>query len=436
MMGSAVRKLRKAKGIKQADLATDAGLTVKQLIDIERRDAPVNDDRREKLASLLGVLPQALETPALVGVARQEAEEICTTICNALLNSFRAAREAIARPLSVPAEPTAREKITDRPLADDPTERIDDATSRAIKETILRESEGDGHPFKKGIDYIDEEKGHRRFPAAYAGAGPPQFCVFVDSADDTSQFRRNLGGTSLISVYHHDFGWICAAALDATHARLFSAIRGLLPTALQLPQAFSPDGSNQARALHLGPSGRTTLKGSCANLYLGKPYRVLEAAANCAVLLSEDSGVKEILSFGGSRGGLLCAQGLVDFAVEMRGFRLIDCIAGLLIARDSGCTVVDENGKAFSFGVDRKLEQALATNLSGTIVGYVTQYRRKFICAATETLAQQVQQKIRPSTKPPPVEATGVPHQKGNDTTAGADSVQTYGKKKAEKNHK
>jgi len=394
--GTKLRVEREAiRDLTQVIPAEKARVPVKALIAAETRDS-ISEEHLKRLCTVLGASPDVFATVELVGTARHEVEEITNTILKALVKAHHAGRDAVERPHSIPnADRTLPSKITDRSKVDDPTEPVDVATGGPILKTILSEAKKQGHPLREGFDYIEEESGHQRVSAAgYSAQGHPKHCVFVDSADDTSQFRRNLGGTSLIGVYRHNVGWICAAAVDAVHARLFSAIRGLHPTAEQLP-ASPPNGSAvRGRALHLGPSGRKTLRGACANLYLGKPYRILEAATTYAKLLSEANGIRETVSYGGSRGALLCAQGVIDVAVEMKGFRLIDCIPGAFIAKHSGCSVVDESGQPFRFGVDRELELVLASGSGDRIVEHVTKCRRKFICAATDALAQQVHSQL------------------------------------------
>ncbi len=368
-------------------------------------DSGLSDENLRKVCAGLGV-PYAEVTaswrsllPRLQGAMLQ----ICEVCQMAVVDAMAEARAVILHGYVGPEVRTDPHKITDRPLDDDVTEPIDRVTSDAIQ-AVLADAHGTrGHPLSEGFHLFDEELGYvDRFVGR---GGSADWVVFVDSADDTSQARRGLGGTSLIGVYHRRIGWAVVTIGDFSRYSLFSRIAGKHSLGLRLQPPATGPFEPRSRCKNV-PEGvnisveatrRDTVAGSAINLYMGKPSRILATAKLAAGLLADDVGVRETFSFGGSRGGLLVAEGVIDASVEVvKGFRPLDFAPGAFLAAGSSAAVLDLEGVPIDFGPDfdfeRTLDRIIRDHARGTPIdpAIFDGLRKRFVIAATPGLGAQI----------------------------------------------
>src|SRR5206468_1992805 len=98
-----------------------------------------------------------------------------------------------------------------------------------------------------------------------------------------------------------------------------------------------------------------------------------------------------LISYGGSRGPILVAEGIIDASLELtKGFKLLDSIPGLFLAKGAGAYVLNLDTNArFNFGPDGKLEAIFALP-EEQWARELDKYRVRFLVAATEDLAQAI----------------------------------------------
>jgi hypothetical protein len=324
-----------------------------------------------------------------------EVSAIERGLSQAVAHALRRVRFAMNNAYAVSAwEALPKDKITDQDIADDPAEPVDQVTSDAIEKVLRSLAERPGHPLASGCLLVDEEKG---FVVIVRGhSGEIRWIIFVDSADDSSLFKNELGGMILASAYYVGAGWQVAVACDVVGCRLYSRSNGSATKGLKLPfpndevePRFRRKDDPIGRALTLSPSRKTTLKGSSVCMYLGKPQRILETASRCAVLLGK-KGIREIIPRGGSQGPILVGDGRLDAAVEVvKGFKVIDSMPGLFLAAGMGATVLVPDGTAIDFGPEADLEAVLGLAPEARRDAF-EKLRRRFVVAATPELAKEI----------------------------------------------
>lgn len=389
------KSTREGLGLVQKQCVENGSLT---LSDIDRIENPRSDQVSEgkyaayarRLGKPLAYFLRRRPHPSPVEIA---AIERC--MGQAVMHGLRKVRFSMRNSYAFrPWEVLPKDKITDQDIADDPPEPVDQVTSDAIEKVLREIAKLPGHPFGSGSLLVDEEKG---FLIIVRGSqGEIRWVIFVDSADDTSLFKNELGGMILASAYYVGAGWQVAVACDVVRGRLYSRACGSATKGLQL--RFPKDESEPrfqrkddpvGSALTLSPSKKRVLKGSSVCMYLGKPTRVLETAARCGVLLGK-MGIREIIPRGGSQGPILVGEGLIDAAVEVvKGFKIIDSMPGLFLAAGMGATVLTPEGAAFDFGPEPDLEAVLALPADSRRDAFEA-LRRRFVVAATTELAKEI----------------------------------------------
>ncbi|MDX1981973.1 MAG: hypothetical protein SFV51_17005 [Bryobacteraceae bacterium] len=309
--------------------------------------------------------------------------------CTALVTAAdRAAHRTLARPWGMRTAETLDCKITGLSPGEDPTQPVDYSTSSAMRALISLLANQNDHPFSHGVLVIDEETGVEIYPA---GARTYKYILQCDSADDTVAFERKLGGTCLASVYQKGAGLIAASASDYMRGLIYSRVRGASTQAIRFRRKLSGRRDAFGSIYYLHPTARKELKGATINLYLGHANRIGLCAAHAPKLC--DRRDVSIVSYGGSRGPLLVADGSIDAALEFtKGFRLLDALPGLFLADGAGAVVrgLDEHGAFDLHGPYTEMEAILETKPRKEWPKGLDRYRVRFVVAATPELAEEL----------------------------------------------
>ena len=383
----------------QLSLATAAKVSERTIARLENGES-ASTDVQSRIATVLGK-PLTFFMPTVSPPTEAECLQMVRTLRTAGYDALMAARRAVygyAKPARVVQNPR---KITDKDVAADPTEVVDQVTGDAIRHALARAASVKGHPLASGYVFVEEECGVMDIPGP--GDVAPRWVIVVDPADDSAAMSLGLAGTVLLSAYLKGYGWVAAVACDFVRMRLFSRVTGKAAHALQLkfsssdtlpfPGDMPPpaDEDPSGAIVDIGSSGRKSVRGATVCIYLGKADRIQSAAAGGATLLAK-ANFKSIHSYGGSRGPLLVAEGSLDAAIEYtKGFKRLDLIPGIFIAEGAGCTVLlpGRNGRLQAdFGRDELMEALFETSIGREKL--IEEGRQRFIVAASSALADQI----------------------------------------------
>lgn len=393
--GSRIRDARTEFGWTQAKLADLLGMDANYLSKFERGERTFDEELAKKIATIFNLsLEYFRENSTLQSDCRNSKyEEIVDVLEGAAIAAAQAGWQTVLRPGLFGPVVTKDSKITGTTKKLDPTSPLDRVTADAMQAYVAYHAEMDGHPLFRNYGIVDEEDGC--ICPTNASQGDVEYAIVCDSADDTAAYEKDLAGMNLIGCYRKGVGWVAAAALDFKRLKVFAWVRGCPGVAAtRLIAGETTRGSApqliKGGACRVGPTGRKELAGSSINIYLGKPQRIIDTARIGNRLLTE-GGIKEIHSYGGSRGPLLVADGLLDSATEFaKGFKCLDFAPGLLIARSAGCWVNDLDGRPINLDVSTEFEHAVFDPDVPNRGELIEKNRQTFAVTASEELNAEI----------------------------------------------
>ena len=410
--GNLIRQRRKTKNLSQdelVDLCKGSGVYVEIVRELERmtdrRVRSTSRARNSHLKSVADMLeltlrelhlktpwPGSIHTAETLSGLGADFVGLMSPLTKQALWSIRT---ALRRPHLYPHPQTDPEKVGG---LRDKTLNIDQVSGDVILGGLKVASRDSNSFVRNGAWLLREE--HKPVFLGEQNASRTNLpnVITIDEADDSSSFKTGLGGTVLMSLYCPDVGYAAAVIGDFCRERL--AIR-IHDGNSQFHQLESLEPGSDGSWKHLGtplvskPGRQTVLDGASINFFMGKGEIVVGVAESCYGILNSNLG--SVHSFGGSMGPLLVADGSVHASIEVvKGFKKIDLIPGLFIAKGAGCTILELNenydAEEFDFGPDEDIEQILGSdNMSQEIESI----RQRFVVACTPELAEQIVRKLK-----------------------------------------